>query len=58
MRIAEEDGIVDTVVEAMGAEEAAGRCSLEDCILAGLACMHSHFAVEEEEELNEGVVAV
>ena len=53
-----EDEIVDIEVEVMVAEEVVSRCSLEDCILAGWACTHSHFAVEEEEELNEGVVAV
>jgi hypothetical protein len=53
-----EDEIVDIGVEVMVAEEVVGRCSLEDCRLAGLACKHSHFVVGEVEEWNGDVAAV
>ena len=54
----EEDGIVDIVVEVMGAEEAADRCWPEDYISVGSACRRSHFAVAGEEGLNEDVAVV
>jgi hypothetical protein len=53
-----EGGIVDIAVEVRGAEEAANRCLLEDYILAGWACKHSHFVEGEGEEWNGDVAAV